>query len=220
MDREIAQELRDFAVLLRTGEFIPTPSVSRATALAARLKQLQGSLPAGDLPHDLVRAARRQLCCLTPEGRELFVVEAIQKSQQLRIELSEADVSWRDLAPLPELNQEYYERVARTLMDLAQRLVPSDPDGPVDGFRWRQNGEVLDDTMQPMPWRLVKYLFDAKDNTATFSDLSPVVGDDHEYILDQSNAKGHQTKANKYFVDHGIPLTVRIKADKIILEKI
>ena len=92
-------------------------------------------------------------------------------------------------------------------------------DGPVDGFRWRHNGEVIQDKMAPGAWRLANHLFLSEDRTASYVELAPIVADDHaENFLDASNCRGHQTKANKFFKDHDVLLEISLRGQPTLLD--
>ncbi|TWU24777.1 hypothetical protein [Bythopirellula polymerisocia] len=97
---------------------------------------------------------------------------------------------------------------------------PPKPDGPVDGYRWRHNGVILNDIFPPSAWRLVNYLFKADDQTATFSDMADQVLCDSNKELDRTNCRNYRTAANKYFSENSIPLQVSLKANKAILHNI
>lgn len=89
---------------------------------------------------------------------------------------------------------------------------PPQPDGPVDGFRWRHNGELIKDTMAPKAWRLANHLFHTNNRTAPYQDLAPIVADDHaETLLDFSNCRGHRDRANTFFKKNEIPLTISLR---------
>lgn len=96
---------------------------------------------------------------------------------------------------------------------------PPEPDGPVDGFRWRHNSELINDTMAEGAWRLASYLYHAPDHAADYATLAPVVADDHsETLLDYSNCRGHRHRANIYFKRHGIPWHVELQGKpKLVL---
>lgn len=93
-------------------------------------------------------------------------------------------------------------------------LPRTEPNGPVPGFRWRYGGKVTTETMPTGAWRMADYLWSCDGMSAAFSDLAPVVADDREDdLLDSNAARGHQRRANKFFGDNGIPLKVSIASN-------
>lgn len=121
--------------------------------------------------------------------------------------------------PLPALASAFWEEshavAVSQLTDeapLPKAPPPPDPDGPVDGFRWRRNGVVIQDKMPPMAWRLANHLFHCSGNAADYAALAPIINDDHsETMLDYSNCRGHRDKANVYFRCHGIPWELSLR---------
>lgn len=94
----------------------------------------------------------------------------------------------------------------------------ADADGPVDGFRWRHNGVVIQEKLSPMAWRLVNHLFSCGANAADYAALAPIVNDDHEEaMLDYSNCRGLRDSANKYFRQHVIPWKVSLQGKPTLI---
>jgi hypothetical protein len=92
------------------------------------------------------------------------------------------------------------------------------PDGPVDGFRWRHHGQVIQEMMPPGAWRLANHLFQSPDHTADYATLAPIVADDHaESMLDSTTCRGHRDRANQYFRRHGISWEISLRGQPTLI---
>ena len=87
------------------------------------------------------------------------------------------------------------------------------PEGPIaNDFRW--NGQDYDG-LNGKAKKLVGYLWDAKEKTATFDELAgPVWGDHAKHITSNMVGKA-RARANKFFLDNAIPFEVSI-ADRSV----
>jgi len=90
-------------------------------------------------------------------------------------------------------------------------------DGPAVGFRWRLDGNIIQETMQPAAWRMVNYLWQQQDRSATFDSLKVPVYEDAEHIADADAFGSLRRAANGYFEAHGVPWRVGIKKTVVSL---
>jgi hypothetical protein len=93
----------------------------------------------------------------------------------------------------------------------------AESDGPVVGFRWRRNGELIEGTMQPAAWRMVNHLWKQPDRSASFDGLKVPVYDDSDHVADASNFGALRKAANKYFRVNSVPLRITIKKTAVSL---
>ena len=94
-------------------------------------------------------------------------------------------------------------------------------DGPCHLYTWRHNGRKLDEQkLEPTTWRLLNHLWHAHERTAFLIDLAEPVFQDHELIPDKDQVGTQRSKANNFFKAEGILLKVKIKDDKVLLQKL
>ncbi len=94
----------------------------------------------------------------------------------------------------------------------------ADPDGPVEGYRWRHNGRVVEVTLQPKAWKLVHFLWHLRTGTANIFDLAqPIYGDPNHEVTENA-ISSLRKRANIYFENHDIPLLVSVKQGTVNLE--
>lgn len=103
----------------------------------------------------------------------------------------------------------------KTAADRGDDKKAPEPDGPCHPYTWCQNGKRLPDKLQRLTWKLVKHLWDKKDNTASLDSLAEPVYGDREQIVDKASVGNQRTKANRFFEDHNIPWRVQI-IDEIV----
>ena len=84
------------------------------------------------------------------------------------------------------------------------RTLPNGPIAP-DAFRW--HGKLYEG-MRPTAWRLVRHLWDAPNNAAGIDALAFPVFELHDPPLRHQYAPA-ATRANKFFIWHALPFTVR-----------
>jgi len=86
------------------------------------------------------------------------------------------------------------------------RKILDKPDGPiVNGFRWNgQDHYELNGKAE----KLVGYLSNAKEKTATFDELAGPVWGDHAKPITSNMVGKARTRANKFFLDNAIPFEV------------
>lgn len=88
--------------------------------------------------------------------------------------------------------------------------VDVEKDGPCHPRYWRQNGEVINGTMQIGAWKMVKHLWKQTDRVASFDELKVPVYDDAEHIADDSAFGSLRKAANKFFRGNDIPYSVSL----------
>ena len=84
----------------------------------------------------------------------------------------------------------------------------AEPDGPVapNAFRW--NGKLFEG-LQEVPWRLVDALWIAKNQTLPIdTELGRLVWFDHAEVPGDDQIGGARNKANRFFLQHSVPLAV------------
>ncbi len=84
-------------------------------------------------------------------------------------------------------------------------------DGPCLPYTWRQDGNPIDDQMQPGAWKLVDHLWKQRGHAATFAELKPPVYDDREHTAGDDAFGSLRRAANTFFNKHGISWRVCIK---------
>jgi hypothetical protein len=90
-------------------------------------------------------------------------------------------------------------------------------DGPCHPYTWCQRSEILNDTMQPGAWRMVNYLWQQPNHSATFDDLKFPVYDDRDHIADAKAFGSFRRAANAFFREHHIPWRVVVKKTVVSL---
>lgn len=90
-------------------------------------------------------------------------------------------------------------------------------DGPVEGYRWRHNGKVIDDEIQPKAWKLVAFLFSKANRTARFNELGEPVYDDRNHVPTDHAVGSWRKAANRFFTKHILPYEVSIKQGTVSL---
>jgi len=127
----------------------------------------------------------------------------------------------------PEKNwNEYFDRVLTCVDELEaviinhNALLPKPSDGPFGVYTWRHNGEVIDDRMRPMAWKLARLLHEQSPAMLTYQELAePVFGDRVEYV-DSDRVGTHRKLANKFFEENNVPLRVRTSDGRVFLETV
>jgi hypothetical protein len=137
------------------------------------------------------------------------------------------------LAPLPALVERFedydifpiwrsYRRRAQSyahdLYALRSEIGAILIDGPVAPNGWRSQGELIDNFLTNIPWKLVNFLFSNKSNrSASFSELADPVFGDHVLNINADRLGAHRRDANKAFKKHAIPLKLSISGEFITL---
>ncbi|WP_146447642.1 hypothetical protein [Bythopirellula polymerisocia] len=105
---------------------------------------------------------------------------------------------------------------ANTMREKASETPPI-PDGPLPGFRWGKNGEIIAEQLQPAVWKMLDHLWNVDCRVAAFDQLKQPIYDDSEHIADAGAFGSLRKKANAYFLKHEIPYKVSIKQASVIL---
>lgn len=94
----------------------------------------------------------------------------------------------------------------------------SEPEGPVQGFRWCYGGKITGDAMSPKPWKLANFLWSKRYRTAAFHELEVPVYDDCTHCVSAVAVGSLRREANAFFSDHNIPLIVSVKKGTVSLD--
>ena len=140
------------------------------------------------------------------DGMKHPVVDDPQKCE-MEIEVAPADP--RLAVAIREIEDEIaaYQYGSCTSTTL-ERSGPADGPHPPDGFSWDGTNHGR---LPPIPWRLVNFLWHARDRTAEFDELADPVWRDHNQLVLKDAVGSARSKANQFFRRHGIPLRITTK---------
>ena len=105
---------------------------------------------------------------------------------------------------------------ANTMPEKASETPPIS-DGPLPGYRWVNNGEIITDRLQPAAWKMVNHLWNLESKTASFDELKMPVYSDENHDADRNAFGSLRRAANNYFKDHEIGLRVTINKELVSL---
>lgn len=92
------------------------------------------------------------------------------------------------------------------------------PDGPFPPNRWRNNGEVMKQGMALTSWKLVHFLWQAKNRCALMRECAGPVFDDMNVTVDRARIGSHRKVANHFFAEYQIPWKVATSGEYVSLE--
>lgn len=125
MEREtIASELNDLASYLMVGATQPSALNRRCEDTYRQLKDLGATLEADHPLRDFIKAAIWNVKMLTIDGRMDVMEEACLRAEEVNSKYPDINVTWERYAQLPEINDAYFEKVAKQLQELAAKISP------------------------------------------------------------------------------------------------
>ena len=111
---------------------------------------------------------------------------------------------------------EYINDVVAVAPELNAQVDP-ESDGPYGVRQWRHDGKVVDDQLEPAPWKMVNHLWKLESKSAVFSDLIQPIYGDREHEADEGAFGSHRKKTNQYFDANGIPWKVCLSKGTVSL---
>ena len=97
---------------------------------------------------------------------------------------------------------------------------PPQADGPCHPYTWQENGERIDDQLQPAAWRMVNHLWSRRYLSASFDQLEVPIYNEHDDRVDNITAGSLRSAANRFFKKHNLPYRVCIKQTIVYLSRL